>query len=390
MKETKEIVFENTKKTAIERTDDMFEGLERVGLEASLPNKIVDIETLDHDEWLSYRRNGIGGSDAGVIMGVNHWSDTENLYRDKKGLNAPETIDYKKQAMFDMGHLAEDVIGRIVEGKMHFNVFKDNNMYQHSAYPWMLADCDLFAYDLEGCKVGIECKYINPDDLKMKWHSGVYGKDAKVGNLSYLVQCRHYMCVMNLDRWYLCVWGGNNADDIVIIRVDRDYEFERELVIAEDKAWHDIENDIVPEVTSKSDMAFEKIKNSYEFDAESKDYEQLSTDLAKKAEKYIELTDEISAYTSEIKSLKEQRTALQVDFLDAMKDKSPKGIIPIDDDTSYVITYLSAGLTSSFDWKALKDADPETLEYLSENGFFKQSKKAPTFKLIEKNNTYIK
>ncbi len=389
MKKEYKIDFVNERKDAFQREEEKFNGLESQGIEPSNPVKIVDIETLSHDEWLSYRRNGFGGSDAGVILGVNHWTDMENLFRDKKGMSVPEKIDYKKQAMFDMGHLAEDVIGRIIEGKTHFKVFKDNWMYHHSAYPWMLADCDLFAYDLDGCKVGIECKYINPEDLKMKWHSGVYGKDAKVGNLSYLVQCRHYMSVMNLDRWYLCVWGGNNADDIVIIRVERDYAFERDLIIAEDKAWHDIENDIVPVVSSKTDTAFEKVAAAYEFDEEVTEYEKLPKELQQIAEKYCSLSDDISAYNAEIKTLKEQRTALQEKLLDSMDGKSPRGVIAIDDENSYVVTYLSSGNSTSFDWKGLKDADPETFQYLVENGFFKQSKKAPTFKVVEKQNKYI-
>lgn len=389
MKKEYKIDFVNERKDAFQREEEKFDGLESQGIEPSIPVKIVDIETLSHDEWLSYRRNGFGGSDAGVILGVNHWTDMENLFRDKKGMSVPEKIDYKKQAMFDMGHLAEDVIGRIIEGKTHFKVFKDNWMYHHSAYPWMLADCDLFAYDLDGCKVGIECKYINPDDLKMKWHSGVYGKDAKVGNLSYLVQCRHYMSVMNLDRWYLCVWGGNNADDIVIIRVERDYAFERDLIIAEDKAWHDIENNIVPVVSSKTDTAFEKVAAAYEFDEEVTEYEKLPKELQQIAEKYCSLSDDISAYNAEIKTLKEQRTALQEKLLESMDGKSPRGVIAIDDENSYVVTYLSSGNSTSFDWKGLKDADPETFQYLVENGFFKQSKKAPTFKVVEKQNKYI-
>lgn len=388
-KEIKKIEFINERKTTTERDDEMIEGIERAGIEMSIPQKIVNIEELSKEEWLQYRRKGFGGSDAGVIAGVNHWTDFENLYRDKKGLLKPETIDYKKQAMFDMGHLAEDVIGKIVHGMTGFTVFKDNWMYHHSAYPWMLADCDLFAYDLQGKKVGIECKYINHDDLKMKWRSGIYGQEAKVGNMSYLVQCRHYMSVLNLDRWYLCVWGGNNADDLVMIRVDRDYDFERELIIAEDKAWNQIQNDIVPTVSAKSDMAFEKIEGNYELDKKEKPA-QLSNSLAEVAKEFSEIKNNISAYNAEIKTLKERANALEIKILDALNEAdSARGMIKADNDSSYLVSYLSTGDSSSFDWKGLKAADPDTLEYLMKNGFFKQKPKKPTFKLDLKENQYI-
>ena len=38
-----------------------------------------------HAEWLRERQNGIGASDAGTIIGVNHWKSNVELWAEKTG-----------------------------------------------------------------------------------------------------------------------------------------------------------------------------------------------------------------------------------------------------------------------------------------------------------------
>lgn len=44
---------------------------------------------MSHEEWLSARRNGIGGSDASAIAGLNKWKSPIAVYLEKTG-QAPE------------------------------------------------------------------------------------------------------------------------------------------------------------------------------------------------------------------------------------------------------------------------------------------------------------
>ncbi len=54
------------------------------------PNILVDTSDLPRDEWLKYRRLGIGGSDAAAILGISPFRTARDLYYDK--LNIQETI----------------------------------------------------------------------------------------------------------------------------------------------------------------------------------------------------------------------------------------------------------------------------------------------------------
>ena len=50
-----------------------------------IPSVLVDTEGLTEEEWLNYRRLGIGGSDAAAIMGQSPFCTKRDLYYDKCG-----------------------------------------------------------------------------------------------------------------------------------------------------------------------------------------------------------------------------------------------------------------------------------------------------------------
>lgn len=45
--------------------------------------KLVSTLHLDHKEWLKYRKQGIGGSDAGAVCGLNPYRTAMQVYYDK-------------------------------------------------------------------------------------------------------------------------------------------------------------------------------------------------------------------------------------------------------------------------------------------------------------------
>ena len=47
------------------------------------PHVLVDTKDLPENDWLEYRRQGIGGSDAASILGVSPFKTARDLYYDK-------------------------------------------------------------------------------------------------------------------------------------------------------------------------------------------------------------------------------------------------------------------------------------------------------------------
>ena len=50
------------------------------------PNRLVDITTSTEDQWLSWRRKGIGGSDVAVALNSSPYRTARDLYYDKIGV----------------------------------------------------------------------------------------------------------------------------------------------------------------------------------------------------------------------------------------------------------------------------------------------------------------
>ena len=80
------------------------------------PNRLVDITTLTEDQWLSWRRKGIGGSDVAVALNSSPYRTARDLYYDKIGIvmsdDGPD-----KSITFQIGHLLEDVVAQIFAKK---------------------------------------------------------------------------------------------------------------------------------------------------------------------------------------------------------------------------------------------------------------------------------
>ena len=51
----------------------------------AMPNAVVSTEGLPREEWLAYRRKGIGGSDAAAVLGISPFRTGVDLYYDKLG-----------------------------------------------------------------------------------------------------------------------------------------------------------------------------------------------------------------------------------------------------------------------------------------------------------------
>lgn len=64
------------------------------------------IRPKDRNEWLKHRESGIGSSEVGTILGLNPFETPYQLWRRKKGLDAPKQENFAMKA----GHYLEDAV----------------------------------------------------------------------------------------------------------------------------------------------------------------------------------------------------------------------------------------------------------------------------------------
>lgn len=193
--------------------------------------KLTAVKDLSHEEWLKYRKQGIGGSDAGAVCGLNPYRTAMQVYYDKT-TDSIETFD--NEAM-RQGREFEDYVARRFMEASGKKVRRANFMYYDENYPFMLADIDRMVV---GENAGLECKTASPY-LADKW------KDGKIP-LHYQLQCYHYMSVCNAEAWYIAVLIYGR--EFKYYRLERDEEMMENLIQIERDFWENhVQKGILPE-----------------------------------------------------------------------------------------------------------------------------------------------
>ena len=116
-----------------------------------MPNVLTSTKGMSRNDWLKQRRKGIGGSDAAKVLGISKWGGPLSVYMEKKGLYTP---DEPGEAAY-WGTVLEDVVAREFEKQSGLKVRRENKIFQHAEYPWMLANVDR---RIVGANKGLECK----------------------------------------------------------------------------------------------------------------------------------------------------------------------------------------------------------------------------------------
>lgn len=201
------------------------------------------------DEWLSARKNHIGGSDASACVGLNPYKDNVQLWEEKMGLIEPEDISYKEYVQY--GTEAEMHIRALfaLDYPQYRVDYTENNMFRNPKYPWMHASLDGELTDENGRKGILEIKTTNILQ-GMQWKKW----DNRIPD-NYFCQVLHYLAVTERDFVVLRAqlksgYGGR-------LRIEtRDYFIERdeveesiqELVGAEQRFWKYVQNGTRPDL----------------------------------------------------------------------------------------------------------------------------------------------
>lgn len=194
---------------------------------------LVQTKDMPREEWLKYRRMGIGGSDAGAIVGMNPYVTPYTVWADKTG-RLPEQED--NEAMRQGRDLEWYVAARFEEatGK---KLRRRNVMFQHDTLNFVTANIDR---EVIREKAGLECKTTSVLNLK-NFKNGEFPDQ-------YYVQCVHYLAVTGWDKWYLAVLVLNQG--FYVFEIKRDEEEIAALLEAEKKFW---ETYVVPDMPPPMD-----------------------------------------------------------------------------------------------------------------------------------------
>jgi putative phage-type endonuclease len=199
--------------------------------------KLANTLSLPREKWLELRRQGIGGSDAATVVGLNPYSSRLWLYADKLGL-VPEKEDNESMRQ---GRDLEEYVASRWEEKTGKKCRRENHVLMNPTYPWAYANIDR---SVVGGGV-LECKT-----------TSVYNKaDFDAGEIppNYYTQVQHYLAVTGADMGYLAVMVLNKG--FYTYEIPRSEEDIAALMESERLFWEDHVRPQIPPEPDGSDSA---------------------------------------------------------------------------------------------------------------------------------------
>lgn len=296
------------------------------------PLVFVDTTNLTEEEWLEYRRQGIGGSDAAAVLGVSPFATARDLFYDKLKIVTCEDFE-DNWVQKKIGHLLEELVAEIFHVRTGYQVYQIKKMFQHPKYPFMLADIDYFVTLPNGETAILEIKTTNYNAIDHWWDNG-----KEIVPVYYEAQGRHYMAVMNLNHVFYCCLYGNSEQESIIRHIERDPEYEEELIALESEFWNGhILTRQPPIYVEDGDLILTSVKNHFGSADPNAPVIELSLSGVSGAMRYLELQAEKSALNAEVKRVDNEMKRLQGQIVDEMGKSCSAEYRR--DGTEYTITY---------------------------------------------------
>lgn len=185
----------------------------------------------DPEKWLELRTTGIGGSDAGAIMGLNPYASPLTIYLSKKNVEG-----FKGNAATEWGHILEKPIMQKTSEELGIDIVSVPGMYTSNEIPFMNANLDGLCHAEKQVTIGGETvEGLGGFEIKTSTKGDGFSDDEIPD--SYYCQVQHYMAVTGLPWFILTAFfmTTRTAKHYIIKRND-DFIYSK-LIPAEKDFW---------------------------------------------------------------------------------------------------------------------------------------------------------
>lgn len=195
------------------------------------PNWKVLILDQNSPDWHKWREEGIGGSDAAIVMGLTGFCDVHTFWLDKTG---------QKKRKFELNAAMQHGIDTEPEAReafiKHTGEYVEPLCGQHSEYEWMKVSLDGISRDGQ-IIVEIKC----PSSYNK------HASNAYIVPSYYYCQIQHQLAITKAE--FCCFWsympnfGGN------LLQVYPNEKFIEELIRREELFWNFVTENKEPDIT---------------------------------------------------------------------------------------------------------------------------------------------
>ncbi|MRI40979.1 endonuclease [Stenotrophomonas sp. Betaine-02u-21] len=293
--------------------------------------RLVDTRSLEREQWLEVRKQGIGSSDAAAAVGLCPYKSQLELWMEKTGRAVRGEEPGQDSPMY-WGTLLEPLVAAAYTERTERKVRRVNAVLQHPTYSFMLANIDREVVGVPDVQI-LECKTAGEFGSRL-WRDGVP---------EYVqLQVQHQLAVT-----------GKQAADVAVLlcgqklevhRIERDEEVISRLIVLEARFWEHVTQDTPPPADG-SESAARALRSLYTGNDTSIDFSE-DAELSATFDGLVLLRDEIAQMDKRAEQMRQQ---LEQSMGDASRAIFPTG----------EITYRRSKDGTSVDLKRLTEAHPD-------------------------------
>lgn len=201
---------------------------------------ITSTKDMPYEQWLEYRRQGIGGSDASILCGINKYKSPVELWLDKTGqLPAQEA----GEAAY-WGTVLESVVRSEFTKRTGIEVQELHRLLQSESHPFMQTNLDGICEHPQLGTCIFEAKTASAYKTN-EWEDSIPDE--------YMLQIQHYMAVTGFGGTYIAVLIGGNTFKWRF--VERDEQLISMLIKLESDFWNHVQSKTPPPMDGSSAAA---------------------------------------------------------------------------------------------------------------------------------------
>lgn len=214
------------------------------------------------EEWLEFRKNKVGASDAPVIMEVSPWKTPFKLWQEKSGIISGAIENEAMRRGKELESIARDCFVRQIGIEMSPKVVVSK------AKDWMIASLD-----------GINSNGDNIVEIKCPGYDDHHFADVKkMVPEKYYPQLQHQMYVAEVDKAYYFSYVDDSNN--IILEIERDQKYIDKMIKKEKQFYECLINFIAPELTHKDFLC----KDDPGFEAVAKEWKEVMMLLEREKE----------------------------------------------------------------------------------------------------------
>lgn len=300
---------------------------------------LASTENMSYDEWLNLRKQGIGGSDASVVCGINRYKSPMELWLDKTN-----QLPYQEagEAAY-WGTILEPFVVSEFTKRTGIEVSRQKQLLQSEEHPFMLANLDGICEHPDYGTVIFEAKTASAYKSS-EWEDAIPDE--------YMLQIQHYMAVAGYKGAYIAALIGGNTFRWRFI--ERDEELIAMLVQLESEFWSYVQSKTPPPLDG-SDVSVKFLADRFP--------NSVPKSKITLPDSAVELIDEYAAASEQIKALTEKKQEAE-NLLKAMLGDNEIGTT-----TDHIVTWKSVS-QERLDSKTLKSEHPTLFKkYVSKTSY---------------------